>query len=416
MNVETGQMVYEQNANKEFVPASTVKILTALMALKVLGPEFRFETGLAVAHKSHRGKLNLYLKFSGDPSLTKTDLLHLFQALQRIGFKDWYGDVIIDDTCYGDMPIYNPAMIIEDMEFCLGRPVGPIIINGNCDQMTLLFPKNFEGVLSIKSQENFYNIRSTTALRACGPDESFDKKIIGQHIIFSGCLEPNTSLKQLCIPIQDPKVWGIIVIKEIFQDLKINFHGKIKFGKMPKDAPVISHHFSDPLTLLLNPMMKNSDNLFADAIFLKIGEKINPKLQHWAKVGNLMKELIKVYYDVNLENSRIVDGSGLSRWNLLSPKQLAEVLRAAFLDLKIRDTFLSILAEPGEKGTLEYHLSNSSKIFLGKTGYMTNIRNLVGYVKKNSKPPLVFVMMGNGISGSISDYKKGEEEMIGLFF
>lgn len=199
--------------------------------------------------------------------------------------------------------------------------------------------------------------------------------------------------------------------------MKIKLRGNIKFGKTPEDIFIIGHHFSDPLVLLLRPVLKNSDNLFADAIFLKTGSALNPNLRSWDQAGALIKEAIKIHYGIDLSNSRIVDGSGVSRYNLLSPNQLGQLLQAAWRDPAIRNTFISALAAEGEEGTLKnrFQLSKAHKTFYGKTGCMGNIRSLVGYIRRHCKTPLIFIMMGNGILDKMSDYIAFEDEAVGLF-
>jgi len=416
IDTATHQVLYQHNAYKTFSVASTLKVVTALAALKVLGPDFRFETLLAVDPHSERQKLNLYLKFSGDPSLTKTDLLRLFEIFKDLGLQEWQGDLILDDTCYGNLPPYNPGMTIEDMEFCLGKPTTPIIVNGNQDQMTLTLPLKQDSTLRIRPQEKFYKVQSATALRHCLPDDSFDKKIIGQNLIFSGCLDPKTPPLNLCIPIQDSKAWVQIVLQEVFQELGFSLKGKIKFGEMPEDVVILTRHYSLPLPFLLKTVLKESNNLFADALFLTMGRKLKPNLEHWAKIGSLIKEVIRTYYGLDLENSCIEDGSGLSKDNLVTPHQLGQLMNAALKDPKIKDIFISSLAVGKKDGTLKNRLQDlrPHQAFYGKTGRMRNVRALVGYVLDSSNPPLIIVIISNGISPGNKDHTAFEEKLIQL--
>src|SRR3990167_7614780 len=139
MDADSGKVLYEHNAYKAFVPASTMKLFKLAAALNYLGPDFQFDTSASLNPAMlQSGVLRgpLYFKFTGDPSLTTSDLRNLVQQVKSSGVRIIDGNVIIDDTRY-QKPFYAPGWTNDSLYWAFSAPVSSVILNQN--QVTLEF-------------------------------------------------------------------------------------------------------------------------------------------------------------------------------------------------------------------------------------------------------------------------------------
>jgi D-alanyl-D-alanine carboxypeptidase/D-alanyl-D-alanine-endopeptidase (penicillin-binding protein 4) len=101
VDLDTGEVLYQRNANQPLTPASNMKLYSNAAALLALGPDYRFRTTLSTAAPLiEKGTLkgNLYLTFPGDPSFRSVDLNNLFSQLEPFGVRRIEGNIIIDST------------------------------------------------------------------------------------------------------------------------------------------------------------------------------------------------------------------------------------------------------------------------------------------------------------------------------
>ena len=125
-NINTGKTIYSHNPERLMIPASIMKAFVAYAALEYLKSDFHFTTEILTDHN------DLYFKFSGDPNLTKAQLLHLITKLP----KHAYRHVFIDDSIF-DQEYRANGTSIEDSRFCFSAPTSAIVIDKNCFQATL---------------------------------------------------------------------------------------------------------------------------------------------------------------------------------------------------------------------------------------------------------------------------------------
>ncbi|OAI46564.1 hypothetical protein AYO45_06295 [Gammaproteobacteria bacterium SCGC AG-212-F23] len=367
-SMKSGDILYEHNAKQLFVPASTMKILTAEAALLYLGPQYKFPTSIFTDARSiNKGVIdgNIYIVHSGDPSLTVYDIHDLMASLKAMQIQRITGNVYIDTSAY-DQQNFGPGWIGSDKRYCYGAPISASIINHNCLASS-------RGLLHTSKAK---------------------LKSVGSAVI-------NDVIK-----------FNQILMQESFKRLGISVHGNIKIGSTPPYASRLATHESKQLHSLVSTMLKKSDNIIAGSLFKKIGALYTRQPGSWSNGSAAVKDILSKQAGVDASGAMILDGSGLSPENTISPSQLMQVLTFAYHHSSSSYDFISALPISGVDGTLKHRLTNISWKVRAKTGTMAGVRSLAGYAMTRDNEPLAFVIMVNGRNSAGYSYKEVEDRIV----
>jgi serine-type D-Ala-D-Ala carboxypeptidase/endopeptidase (penicillin-binding protein 4) len=367
-----GTVVYEKNSGQRMIPASNQKILSAAFALNTLGPDFRFKTRF---WKQPNGVL---VDAPGDPSLTYTQLADVRKALGRaevVQVKQAFSPGIPPTWEYDDLPNRYAAQITS---FSVDQ-------NG-----FELWSVNKKPVFKPTS----YGVR---IIRQEGPTLRVDYDPILKIVRLTGPLpEKDGILDTLAIPQPDASAASIL--------------GAIpaKFtGTLPTTDPSVTIE-SKPLLEIAKICLDRSDNMMAESFMLiaaskesELGERSYPV------AATRMKKFLTDTVGVPANEVRVVDGSGMSRQNFVTPRALAKTL--AWGRQKLGDVWMDALVDPG-KGTLGSRLSGST--FRGKTGTLTGVCSLSGFVKSQDGQDLVISLVFNYYLSPASEIRAKQDEIV----
>lgn len=392
-----------KNADKLFVPASTMKLLTAVAATAALGNEFRYQTKVFAKTPIQDGKIDgdVYIVFSGDPTLTSLDIESLFAQLQQQGLALITGNIYLVGDQYELQ--HAPGRVWDDLGICYSAPVSSYVINENCFKAQFI-PKLADDAGEVKIVGNEPVIIESRAV--------FDKNLLqpicdltlarleNNHFRLDGCYPGSKPLK-LNIAITDPARFAQDKLTQSVNRSNTKLGGQVLLSnQFPSQSLVIAQHQSEPLTELIATMLLKSDNLIADSLLKRLGQQIYGAPGTFSN-GSAAMKLILTQQGVDLSSAHIVDGSGLSRYNLLSANQLAEVL-ALIKDKPAYSNILTSLPVAGESGTLRYRRGYTNSTFKGKvtakTGSMLGVSNVAGFIKDDDNISATFVILQNGVS------------------
>jgi D-alanyl-D-alanine carboxypeptidase/D-alanyl-D-alanine-endopeptidase (penicillin-binding protein 4) len=388
-DLKTGREIYSRNAKQLMVPASVTKAFTAYSALEYLGADFNYST------KILENKGDIYFKFSGDPSLTSEDLKQLVSKLNK---RKISGNIIIDDFIFDQKSLGN-GWAWDDNKFCFSASVSAIIIDGNCFKATL------EPNGLIKAPKIFAKINNKLVSKedaSCSPDLHAN---IDNSYDLTGCvnsLGENISLK---VAYQNPRQMIKDMLRKALRTQKIKFKPEILFKPAPKECTLIAEHKSVVLAELVKKMMKESNNLYAESFVKTIGSN------HYNTQGSSLKGISIIKDIVKIDEMRMVDGSGISRYNLIAPDQLVDLLIIANKNKKIWSYFYDSLAVSAMDGSLEKRFIDHPQLhgrIYAKTGSMSGVSCLMGYLDQDK----VFAIMINGFTNPAQEIFKLEEEIL----
>lgn len=407
--------LYAHNVNQLLTPASTLKILTAEAALLFLGPDYKFSTQILTDAKTvHNGILqgNIYILLSGDPTLTYYDLVELLVTLKSHQINAISGNVYIDNTAY-DQQFYGPGWDWRDKAYCYGAPISASIINQNCISFQVT-PSKIPGrpAQVVTSPKYFYpkinnSVMTKAKGRGCGIRLTTDP---GSVISLDGCMNKGNYTWGVSYVVTDIPEYNRSLFKHLFNRVGINVYGHVTFGNAPENLSLVAQHASKPLRLLINDMLKKSNNIIAGALFKKLGQLYSKKPGSWENGSNALSQILAREAKVNTWGMKALDGSGLSVNNLTTAAQMMQVLDFAYHHYTSYE-FISALPIAGVDGTLKNRMGNVARKVRAKTGTISGVASLAGYAVSQDKETLAFVIMINGNKGMGWSYKSLEDKI-----
>jgi len=337
---DQGRILYGQNTEKPFIPASILKILTSLAAFHILGETYRFPTQYFFNENSE----DLYIKGFGDPLFISEVIDLLCHEISLKIKTEQIHHIILDQTYFSEM------IRIPGKEHSLNpydAPVGALCANFN----TIMFKWSL-------SDGRFVSAEPQTPLLSV-----FHEDI------------KNARLKQgrITLTKQQSLLYPGLLIKYFLEKNNIKITGSVLTGKFEargneKDS------FLSPFEIkeVVQRLLKYSNNFIANQLLLTMGAKT------YGPPGTLEKgvKAVKLFSSQNLkfDNLNISEGSGLSRSNLISPDQM----------LKILIDFIPF-----------HSLLNTQGNDFFKTGTLSGIRTRAGYISGKDKRLYPYVIMVN---------------------
>ncbi|WKE64061.1 D-alanyl-D-alanine carboxypeptidase/D-alanyl-D-alanine-endopeptidase [Gallaecimonas kandeliae] len=410
-----GKLKVEYNASLLLPPASTQKLFTATAAELVLGDDFRFETRLEGRGHPQGGQWqgDLRLVFSGAPDLKRDDLADLLASLKAKGIRSISGDLFLDGSAF-DGYERGPGWPWDNLGVCYSAPSSSLTLEHNCVAASLDAGKP-------GSQARFYvpphqPVEVKSVVQVVSPEQqqqSLCELMLdrgpGNHYQLHGCVTDERSVWPLNFAVNDTAAYVQSVLSAELSRAGIHLDGRVRRQRQPgKPWPQLAVLRSAPLADLLKEMLEESDNLFADNIAKTLGRQ-GGEPGDFARGVRAVKAALKDKLGLTLNPATIKDGSGLSRDNLVSPRQLATVLD--YLAQHQEMAVYQGLPVAGLSGTLKFRHSVTRPPLKGnikaKTGTLNGSTNLAGYFTGASGQRYLFVLMTSSLSlGDDSDAAK----------
>jgi D-alanyl-D-alanine carboxypeptidase/D-alanyl-D-alanine-endopeptidase (penicillin-binding protein 4) len=431
VDLQDGRVLLAARADEGFVPASNQKLITALVALSTLGPDHRFRTALEMAGEVRDGELIGDLLFSGggDPSLgsrfdasSAAAIDDLAKAVVDLGVRQLSGRVIGVADCQADEH-RGTGWAVDDLLEDYAAPFGGLCYRDNVVSVhvsptqpgvepTVRIEPDF-GMLTVQNQVLCDKPGSPTALRLqAGPMHS-----AGQTLVLRGTLGADSKAQELRVAVADPTLFAAMAMRAALQRRGIEVRGAAlaaaatdRLPSMPKE---LGHHESPPLRQLLVPMLQDSINLWAEQL-LRLAARRATDFSSTAGTALHTKAMLQKL-GVDVDGMVVADGSGLSRLNLVQPRQLAAVLQAAFRSPH-RSAFVDALPRAGVDGTLRTRFVTGAAHgrVRAKTGSLARVIALSGYCARAepSAAPLLFVVLINDFDGDDAEVKAAVDAFV----
>lgn len=415
--IESGEYIYLNNDSKTFIPASTQKVITTAAALELLGENFKFTTKVYLDGKlSADGEFvgNIIIRGLGDPSISKyfykspIDILESWvKTIDESGINSIKGNIIGDDT-YFDGSYYGPGWSWDDFSYYYSSQVSALSINDNRIDFFIYSGDSLGDVSRITPYPLTSYYRLVNNVRTSEPSSQSNITSIrdmNTNIIKLSGTVPFEISRKTSYPysstIDNPAMFFLDLFKSKLDEKKISFSGGMilksdmhEFIDYATLTPLIEF-YSPPLSEIISIINQESHNLAAEMLFKTIGKENSGVGSFYSGSEYVLKYLTKA--GVNTQNVRIYDGSGLSRLNLISPRNMVNVLNYIYRS-PYKDIFIQSLAKPGEPGTLKRRMTRSKaeKSVFAKTGGMNYVSAICGYVNTSDNETFAFsIMMQN---------------------
>ncbi|MBW4665982.1 MAG: D-alanyl-D-alanine carboxypeptidase/D-alanyl-D-alanine-endopeptidase [Cyanomargarita calcarea GSE-NOS-MK-12-04C] len=406
----SGQTLYNRDAQKYFTPASVTKLLTTAAALQQLGANFRFRTSV---YRDGDGVLRVVGR--GDPSFNDAQLTALALQLKGKGINQ-IKQLIADDS-YVQGDVVNPSWQWEDIQSDYGAPIGSFIVNQNVFNIKLV-PQSVGKPVQISwtdaNEARMWRILnlSTTAANDQNPTVGISRDLSGNVLRIQGELAANANPLAVALPVVDPNYFFLRRFRTALANQKISLADtSIGTGTSQQELAAVQ---SPPLSQLLAETNLESNNLYAESLLrvLAVKQARLPN-QTTADVGLDVMRKTLTQLGVNPATYVTVDGSGLSRRNLISPEALVQTLRLIG-KTPAASVFRTSLPVAGKSGTLKFRFQNTPAegIVFAKTGTMGGVVALAGYVNAPKYEPVVFSIMVNQTEQSAKVVRQAMDEIV----
>ena len=421
---ESGETLYEQNADKYFVPASNMKLFSTALALAKLGPEYRFHTTLETRGTiSSEGVLSgdIALVGRGDPNLSNRRfpyelkeefdgppekvLAELADGLAAKGVKEISGDVAGDDS-YFPRERYPNGWEIDDMVWEFGAAISAIVVDDNTVTLTLTPGEQagsaVQATLSPGTPDFTVENDVVTSAAEVKSDLTLTREPGANLVVVKGTLPAKGTPRKLVLAIEEPAQHAAVILKRLLEDRGIKIGGVAKARHdrvgLPGDPTVLAEHVSVPLGDSVKLVNKISQNLHTEMLLRTVARQNG----EWKTPEDLMKIPTDFYTAAGIAPGDVIqtDASGLSRHDLVTPRAIVTLLAFAQKQNWFAPYYAS-LPVAGTDGTLEDRMKNTTAAgrIHAKTGSVEHVRTLSGFAETLGGRRLIFSFLSNNQGG-----------------
>lgn len=416
-SLNSDQILYQLNANKYFIPASNIKLLSTAAALLKFGDDYRIKTPVYMEGDIPYLK-SLRIVGKGDPTLTNKDLIMLAERLKKMGVTQ-IENLIVEDG-YLPPPIINHTWEWTDLYYYYAVPANSLILNENTFILTLLPQEIGESVkIEIKDSvaKRQWLINNKTVTSEAGENYNISLNMMFQNPVleFEGSLPIDSKPDIWAFSIINPNEYfleslrqkisekGILIINSKIETLS---NQNLLLNQQNKEQELLSFE-SPSLAELIKTTNQDSNNLFAEVLLktLIAGEKDKDL---FTELKNILTQL-----GVDENGYYIKDGAGLSHHNLATPQTFVQLLKL-IKKTKYGEIYRESLAVAGVNGTLKNRFKNTTVEgnLQGKTGTISRVSALSGYLEIPDYQPLVFSIIVNQAPEKSSNLRQTIDEIV----
>lgn len=427
-HAETGEILFAENGDTRLHPASNMKLLTAAAALETLGADYRFRTEVLTDGRKTGVVLqgNLYLKGKGDPTLLKADLDQFAKDLKAQGIRNIKGNLVGDDTWYDDVRL-SQDLNWSDEPFYTGAQVSALTLSSNEDydagtvivEVTPAKKAKGKALVSVSPKTDYVKIVNRTKMVSAGETKqiTIEREHGSNRIIVEGNMPVDGTLSRSWASVWEPTGYALEVFRSALNEQGIKFIGKSeeKFEAAPEHAQVLVTKDSMPLAELLIPFMKLSNNGHGEVLTKEMGKVVHGE-GSWDKGLEVMGDVV-AELGVNQDTILLRDGSGMSHKNLIPSNDLTELLFEAQNKSWFPAFYHSLpvagISERLVGGTLRNRMTTepAKGNVTAKTGSITGVSTLSGYVTSLDGEELIFSILINNYLGSSGNMQAIENEI-----
>lgn len=415
-SLATGEYFYKRNENKFFVPASNLKLFTTAAGLIILGPSYKFSTNFWTNGYQTGSTLvgDLIIQGRGDPTISgrfyNGDINFVFDtwidSLLEKGITKIKGNIVGDDNLFDDLGLGDGWAWDYETDWYAAQS-SALSYNDNCIDLVIKYNKELDSVIVTQKPE----LRGIVVLNNVKPALDGEQTRInvirerGTNVInVYGRFRKSSDSLVTYSTVKNPTLLLIMAFKNRLESRGIRVNGYTvdvddyeKFIDY-KINKLLFTTYSDELSEIIKVINKNSQNFFAEQLLKTIGLEVSGLGS--ATNGILAAKEIFSEIGLNPDNIEMFDGSGLSHLNMITPKQVVELLKYIYSDAILYPYFYNSLPIAGIDGTLGRRMKNTiaENNVRAKTGYISHVRSLSGYAYTADNEPVAFSMIANNFN------------------
>lgn len=403
-----GEELYSTDAGKLLLPASNTKLFTSAAAAEVLGLDYRFTTSVLSSGRKAGAVLNgdLVLRGTGDPTMLAEDYDALAAQVAKSGVKLVTGKLVADDTWF-DAVRLGQDWAWDDETAYYAAPISALTASPDRDYdagsvVVTVAPEGGKVKVTTTPDTGYLEIVNNATVGS-STDVLIERRHGTKTVVITGTV---ASAYNEWVAVDDPTAYAAALFRGALEKRGVRVLGKTATGAAPEDARELAKKESMPLSELLVPFMKLSNNIHAEILVKAMGRKAAGQ-GTWAAGLKASTDFARAN-GVQVLNLR--DGSGLSRRDGITPASIAQLLLAV-RDKPWYPAWYDSLPVAGDAerfvgGTLRSRMRGTPAAgnVRAKTGSLTGVTALSGYVTSADGEPLVFsIMLNQYLSSSPKD-------------
>ena len=409
VSLRTGEVLYEKDAEKLYHPASTMKLITAATALVKLSSNYRFHTTLYADPVEDSQILgNIYLKGGGNPVFDSDDLEKMVEKLVKTDMKDLQGDIVVDET-YFDAVRWGKGWMWDDGPIGGYYPhLSALTINHNGVFVRILPGSKIDDPVSVDLDPPTQYMKIVNEAITVGASEKTrltikrkDGSTEENVLMIDGVMAISQGEMNRRVDVLDPALYCGTLLREMLAERGVTLQGTVRYGEVPEETVTIIEHISPPLSRIVWEMNKPSDNLIAELLLKTIGAEIKGTPGTGEKGLQAINEFLG---EIGMETAgyALADGSGVSRYNLVTAALLTDLLVYMFRNFAVMPEYLASLPVGGVDGTLTRRMRGMAAegVLRAKTGTLRGLTALAGYTATADGETVAFSILVSNYLGS----------------
>lgn len=355
--------LFKVNHTSSMIPASNTKLFTTAVAISNLGGDFRIATKIFTDDFDITDGVingNVYIKGFGNSTLTDSDIKQMAQIIRSKGITEITGMIIGDDT-YFDKVYRRDDWIADENANVKLPPISALTVDRN-------------------------------------------RKIVQKRI--------RRRIRSYVVHVDNPPLNAAEILRTKLKDIGITVKKSSSVGETPDEVLLLTESKIE-LRELIKMVNKHSDNFLAEGLFKTIGAEVSKDQGNAFYSTQAILDFIEDH-GIYATGTAVVDGSGISRYDQITPGAIVGLLEAMYFDIRNFNDFYNSLSIAGVDGTLGHRMIGSlaENNFHGKTGSLNGVTSLSGYLKTASKDDLIVSLIFEFQQGSRDYYKSIEDDII----
>jgi D-alanyl-D-alanine carboxypeptidase/D-alanyl-D-alanine-endopeptidase (penicillin-binding protein 4) len=376
-------------------PASLMKLVTTYAALELLGPAYRWKT------EAYLDGEHLVLRGTGDPKLNYESFWMLLRALHGRGVRQIRGDVVLDRSYFGAVA---EGRIDDDSFRPYNVPPDALLVNFKSVRFNFLpqFERNFVHVFAEPALPGLQIVNELKLVERSCPEGRAFRDLVGASFqarppraAFTGVYPASCGERDVNVALYEPEDYVASMIRQLWTEMGGTWTGALRNGTPSPAAKLLYTHESEPLSQIVRDINKFSNNVMARQLYLTLGAELGGAPAEPGKASRAIREWLDAK-KLPVPELVMENGSGLSRNERISARNLAAILQAAARSAVMPELVAS-LPIAGSDGTMRKRMravSGAGHAHI-KTGLLSDVRGIAGYVLDKRGRRHVVVMIVN---------------------